>query len=148
MRQGRRFNDIKVSVFDSGTCGEHLNWVLKDNVLEIFGKGEMTDFVSPWYAYRSLIEYVCIEQGVNTIGQYAFYNCDNLKNINIPSSIYRIGDYAFYSCTALRNISIDKNVVEIGTSAFMDCHDLTILCKNRASADICLSDKRFTMICV
>ena len=35
---------------------------------------------------------------VRAINSFAFYNCDNLKNITVSSSVTDIGESAFYSC--------------------------------------------------
>lgn len=35
---------------------------------------------------------------VQTIGDYAFYDCENLSTIIIPESVTRIGNYAFAGC--------------------------------------------------
>ncbi|MBE6794002.1 MAG: leucine-rich repeat domain-containing protein [Ruminococcaceae bacterium] len=40
------------------------------------------------------LSYVGIPDSVAFIGDYAFYNCKNLKEIRLPSSIYYLGDYS------------------------------------------------------
>lgn len=40
------------------------------------------------------------------IGDYAFYNCTGIKNINIPNSVTSIGSSAFGYCTGLSRIDI------------------------------------------
>ena len=43
-----------------------------------------------------------------SIGDYAFYYCESLKNIKIPSSVKDIGLNAFNYCYYL-NIEVDEN---------------------------------------
>ena len=135
---------------DSGTCGENLTWTLDDEgTLTISGTGEMDDYKwdSPWSS-KNKIKKAVIENGVTSIGDFAFYGCNSLSSIDIPESVTSIGDYvfsfcfdlksidlpesvmtigniAFYYCTALTNIAIPDSVTSIGEGAFSDCSALT-----------------------
>jgi hypothetical protein len=62
---------------------------------------------APWYQYRDLI-YICvIENGVTSIGTYAFLECSNLVLITISSSVTSIADTAFSDCEILNSIEVD-----------------------------------------
>ncbi|MBQ4630196.1 MAG: leucine-rich repeat protein, partial [Clostridia bacterium] len=101
--------DNKLSVLsedaiDSGNCGEALLWSLdSDGTLVIEGKGPMADYRSgnqPWSANMNSIKTLVIEEGVTSIGNYAFYNCSSISgDLVIPDSVTSIGNYAFYRCT-------------------------------------------------
>ena len=113
-------------IVDSGTCGKNLIWTLdEENTLTISGTGKMVDWnkYSPWY--NTSIENIVIENGVTTIGNYAFRYLTSLKSITIPDSITSIGTFAFYQCYDLTNITIPDSVISIGMSAFADCRELT-----------------------
>ena len=56
------------------------------------------------------------------IGEYAFYNCDNLEDINIPDGVTRIGNSAFYCNLSLRKINIPSSVTYIAENAFACTH--------------------------
>ncbi len=47
-----------------------------------------------------------LQEGVETIDDYAFDNCNSLVNITIPSSVKSIGLNAFRGCTSLTNVYI------------------------------------------
>ena len=108
----------------TGTCGDNLTWTLRDGVLTISGTGEMTDQSSesaPWYVYRSRFERVVIEDGVTSIGSYAFWNLDNLVDVSIAGSVTRVGEWSFSDCAGLTEIEIPEGVVTIESHAFRWC---------------------------
>lgn len=61
---------------------------------------------------------------VTEIGYKAFYNCRNLKSINMPNSISKIGQYAFSGCTGITSISMPNSVITIDACAFQSCSNL------------------------
>ena len=50
-----------------------------------------------------------VPNGVETIGDYAFYNCDSLTSVVIGDSVTSIGDGAFYECTSLTSITVSED---------------------------------------
>ena len=106
-------------------------WTLKDRTLRISGTGEMKDWKDnskeDWHntQHTSLIENVIVEEGVTSIGDYAFYECSSLKSISIPNSVANIGWYAFLGCSSLGNITIPQSVTSIGSGVFYECSSLT-----------------------
>jgi len=73
-----------------------------------------------------------------SIGRRAFYDCDSLTSVTIPEGVTSIGDYAFYDCDdALTSITISKSVTKIGESAFHWCSALTEVNYNGTIADWC-----------
>lgn len=62
---------------------------------------------------------------IETIGDYAFANCNKLTELSIPSSVTRIEYGAFSGCTSLENITIPEGVQIIGQDAFSGCSSLT-----------------------
>ena len=108
----------------SGSCGTDVKWELREEIvliLTISGTGEMENFElsnQPWKEYAANIEEIVIEEGVRSIGDYAFYNCSSILSITIPDTVTTIGNSAFYGCTGLRRIVIPDSVTRIGNSAF------------------------------
>ena len=101
----------------SGTCGvqdSNLTWNLsEDGVMTISGTGDMTDYEkenTPWFGIRKDIHTVIIKEGVNKIGNYAFYDCINLASLTLPCSIKSIGINAFTeNITIIKNCGVKKN---------------------------------------
>ncbi len=78
-----------------------------------------------------------IPDTVSVIGKSAFYNCNDLYNIEIPSSVKTIegdvcaagGEYCIYSgafenCTSLTSVIIPGSVTSLGNGAFGGCTNL------------------------
>lgn len=120
----------------TGTCGSDLKWTFDavNCVLQITGQGPMSDFDEskgrPWEAFVSVINGICISDGITSIGTQAFTRCTSLEEIIIPQSVERIGDTAFAGCTNLRQVVCKHNdygspnmLVEYG--AFWDCENLS-----------------------
>ena len=67
-----------------------------------------------------------IPEGVTTIGDFCFYKCSSLTNIELPSSLISIGDCAF-SETKFSTITIPEGVTSIGNNCFNGCKSIKIL---------------------
>ena len=118
------------AVIASGTCGDALTWTLtNDGALTISGTGAMDSYAwnryTPWYAYRSQINSVTIDEGVTSIGAYAFYNCASLTEVTIPAGVTSIWSYAFSGCSSLTSVTIPEGVTSIKSFTFSSCFNLT-----------------------
>ncbi len=119
------------SAASSGTWGD-LSWELDDEgLLTISGSGSMYDYYvynmeGAWRANNDEITTVVIEEGVTSIGSFAFHDCIHLTSINIPDSIKSIGNSAFSCCFSLTGtITIPDGVTSIGNNTFSSCYNLT-----------------------
>lgn len=115
----------------SGQCGADVYWSLDDNgTLTIWGTGPMTNFTytdndesnRPWHSERESIRKVVIEEGVTSIGNFAFSFC-NVGEVTIPSTVTSIGRRAFMG-TPLSSVVIPEGVKTIGENAFWRCTSL------------------------
>ena len=116
---------------EGGKCGENLTWNLTDSVITISGTGDMKNWsysgLVPWSSNRSSIKSVVIEEGVTSIGDYAFYDCRKINSVAIPTSVTKIGNKVFYQCFSLRSIVIPDGIISIGSNAFGSCISMTSL---------------------
>ena len=108
----------------SGSCGANVRWSLSDGVLTISGTGSMTNYMgrsnhAPWYG-RTVTSAV-IGEGVTSIGNEAFYECDALTSVSVPSTVTSIGSAAFEGCYSLASIQLPAGMTSIGERAFYDC---------------------------
>ncbi len=73
------------------------------------------------YAFHnSGITAIVLPEGLQTIGENAFYNCYNLSVVTLPDSLQTIEQYAFYGCNA--HVRIPAQVKVIGAYAFQNCY--------------------------
>ena len=108
-------NGIKCNLSDDGT-------------LTISGTGNIPNYgfgQAPWYNNRNIIKEVVIEDGVTSIGNYAFRDWLGLTSVTIPNSVTSIGNYAFSHCSCLTSITIPNSVTSIEDNAFSFCSSLT-----------------------
>ncbi len=104
----------------SGICGDNLTWTLEDDgTFTVSGTGNMYNYSSsspvPWNSYSTEIRTVIIDNGVESIGNYAFYDCVALISVTLPGSVKSIGYYAFYNCTILSDVYIDNYEFRYGS---------------------------------
>lgn len=132
-------------IMASGTCGEGVHsddvtWTLTIyGVLTISGTGNMShyeigDYLNgspstihdpPWYPSRGRIKSVIIENGITSIGNDSFQDCENLTKVTIPDSVTTIGWSAFKNCKKLNNITLPNNLLNISQDTFSGCTSLS-----------------------
>ncbi len=127
-------NDVTFLPLDalSGTCGENAEWSLDSNTgaLVISGSGAMKDYtsygegLSPFMACRGFITSVTVQEGITSIGAYAFCELDKLEEVRLPGSITAIGNCAFKGCVKLDSLELPEGVSSIGSEILGGCSSL------------------------
>jgi len=83
------------------------------------------------FQFCSALETVEFKAGTSTItniGDYAFYQCYALKDVNWEkAAIQRISPFAFYQCRAFKDIAFTDGLLTIGEKAFAHCTGLETL---------------------
>ena len=134
-KYGKEFVEIgneesgEQEVAASGTCGTTLTWsIYDDKRLVIKGNGVMDSYegYSNWEEYTELFDTVEYSGKLENYGEYAFYNCKNLKEFEIAPVI---GAHAFEGCSNISGVKVPKGFVlnEIGDYAFYGCDNLGML---------------------
>lgn len=67
---------------------------------------------------------VVLPTGLSTIGNSAFENCINLKELTLNNDLKTIGNYSFNNCYKLNKVRIPGAVETIGIYAFANCSNL------------------------
>ncbi len=97
---GREYEIKEEETWDISENGDGsviAKWTLNDKTLRISGNGKMKDWINyeeeDWHnsKYTNIIENVVIEDGVTSIGDWAFSECSNLIDIKISERVTEIG---------------------------------------------------------
>ena len=129
-------------LIDSGSCGKNATWELyKDGTLYIKGTGAVQDYNwnynettkivttgAPWHdSHSASVKKLVVEDGITSIGNDAFSDCESLVSAELAEGITSIGDGAFTGCYDLEKINIPNSVTSIGYHAFDSCWTLPSL---------------------
>lgn len=80
--------------------------------------------ISPNAFSHSSISNLEFNSGVGIIGDYAFFDCNNLTSVSFKSSCECIGRSAFKRCTHLESVEHTGAINTIESFAFSDCKNL------------------------
>jgi len=116
-------------IMNFGSCNENIKWKLNDQgVLTISGEGAIPDYgndsssSAPWRKVNlNDIKTVVIEEGITSIGKYAFFGCGKITEVSLPDSLKEIKLYAFGSCYGLEQITLPDFLTTIGQASFDTC---------------------------
>lgn len=119
-------NELKIArkrLENSGDDGEPVD-------MEGFGtSGNVTS--ADWGKHADVITSIIVEEGVKSIGAYAFYGLTNVTSVEIGKTVKSIGAGAFQGCSSLTEIDLSEitggaasegnnNSFSIGADAFHD----------------------------
>ena len=99
------------------------NYISEDGVLYNKGKTKLIRYPE---SKTDITEYE-VPEGVESIGNYAFYYNQCITKVKLPESLKDIEEYAFFYCRNLEELKITDGLEGIGEYAFSYCSDLTKL---------------------
>ncbi len=115
---------------NSGQCGVNVfyNFDEDSGALVIYGSGDMYDYntdnrKSPFF-YSDDITSVTIENGVTSVGAYAFYGCDRMETLTLADSVGSVNEYGVHGCYNLLTVNIGKGLTVVDKFAFQGCSKL------------------------
>ncbi len=130
-----------MTLYAHWTPASGVGWQLQNGTLTIDCAGAMPDYAAasdtPWFAVRSQIRRVVVANQTTSIGAYAFYGCDALEEVSLPSTLERIGGLAFGGCTQLTKITLPAGVKTLGEYAFVGDRALRQVVFQGAAPEIC-----------
>ncbi len=116
----------------TGPMGDSAEGVLdgefSTRTLTVSGSGPMYDFTkddTQWYhEERGLIMSLSVEDGITSVGDYAFQRLNSVRHVLLSDTVTSIGNGAFYSCFSLPELNLPESVTSVGDKAFAQCEDL------------------------
>lgn len=76
----------------------------------------------PYFCFhQAALREIDLPEGVTTLLQDAFVDCDSLRHVSLPSTLMEIGRGVFFECDNIEEITIPANVTSIGEYCFMRC---------------------------
>lgn len=167
--------DTDIALTRLGTSDTYYSFDASTKTLTISGEGDMPNFTNsssasngqPWFSWRSdgSIEKVVVEEGVTSLGSYAFYfvtasdislpstletigsysmACNNkLTQYVIPNGVNKLGTNAFYYCSSLEKVIIPDTVTSIGASCFQQCAVLSSVEFSNLNMKVTIGRKAF-----
>jgi hypothetical protein len=100
---------------------------LVENTTSGYGRGlHVNSFNTPImnHAFKNGVGTIVFENEVTSLGNYAFQQCYEITNIEIPETVTEIGNNAFDYCSGLTSVNIPSGVTSIGGSMFSGCANL------------------------
>lgn len=65
-----------------------------------------------------------LPESLVSMGEHAFQGCERLEEIDVPNSLAHINDYAFEGCDALTTVILHDALMSVGENAFGGCDNL------------------------
>lgn len=112
--------EVTVSTTLRGLPVRQVEWKNFEQVQTLYIKG--TD-IKRFVSYNYMPSKIVLEEGLTEIPDSTFSRSD-IVEVVLPSTITKIGDGAFYNCTNLKRINLGDNLNFVGESAFKGCVSL------------------------
>ena len=112
--------EVTVSTTLRGLPVRQVEWKNFEQVKTLYIKG--TD-IKRFVSYDHMPSKIVLEEGLTEIPDSTFSESD-IVEVVLPSTITKIGDGAFYNCTNLKRINLGDNLNFVDESAFKGCVSL------------------------
>ena len=132
-----RHEKDNTSIIAYGVCSgnETVLWELHESgSLFIYGEGcDMfnykpdENYFAPWHdeGLANKVKHAVVEKGVEFVGDYAFFDLNNLQSVHFSQGIMEVGKYACADCSELKDVYLTPTITALGAGVFKNCSMLT-----------------------
>ncbi|MBR3144692.1 MAG: leucine-rich repeat protein [Clostridia bacterium] len=125
-----------------GTCGDNLAWSFDTSTgkLSFTGSGQMNNYdaklddelgiritTAPWGCFYNDVKEIDLYTSVANIGDYAFYGMTAVEEVGMSAGMSLIGKGAFENCISLKSIILPRMLSALSDNAFLGCTSATEL---------------------
>ena len=135
------FCSVSTALAETYYTKDGLKYMLEENDAYLAGiADDRTSLDVPAYMYdhpvtattmdfaqkNTNLESVTFENAENIaiIGSYGFYNCTNLRTVNLGPYVTELYRGVFRGCTSLESVELSANITEIPYECFYECSSL------------------------
>jgi hypothetical protein len=106
------------------------------NIISYTGTGGTINSLSNYYPadtiptnafYYGTLTSIVLPNSAKAIGQWAFYMCSKLVNVEMKSNISALGKFSFSGCYNLATLNLPSSLTYIGSDAFSGCSSMTTI---------------------
>jgi len=96
----------------------------KSNLTHVKFHNNITKICKGAFYHCNTIENIVLPSSINEIDESAFKDCKNLSYIDLPYSITKINKGTFSGCENLISVNIPENVTELESECFYGCKSM------------------------
>ena len=98
-------NTVYADSATSGSCGSEAQWSYDSatETLSISGTGAVSENSFEQLPFKSLV----VNEGITEISDRVFLGVDTLESVSLPKTVAKLGEYAFENCQNLKEIIVD-----------------------------------------
>ena len=106
---------------------DNIEWYIdSDGTLVFTGDGKIPDYMgspAPWSSYAYCVKKIVINDGITSIGDFAFEGMINAKSVDLGNTIQSVGIFSFCQ-VGIETITFPSSLTTIKQSAFCMCESL------------------------
>ncbi len=123
-------------IYADGTAEEDYSWEnYRHDIVNAYVIGKTTTVTNGSFAYMASLKTVNLSTNLTTIEEYAFQQCPVLENVFI-GSVESVGTYAFFDCPNLKTVEIRGGLETVGDNIFKSCEKLTTVILGNGTVNI------------